>query len=115
MQQNSEIPQPVTEQDPNAQSNQSNNSETESEDGHCSESETESSRAKKGGLGSAHRGGNIGKFNLWLRMSFTSAVRESEMSVKDACPKFKAPRRRAREWLKEYDQGLYSNLPSMYT
>ena len=35
--------------------------------------------------------------------------------MKDACAKYKAPRRRAREWLKEYDEGLYSNLPSLYT
>ena len=106
VQQNSKKPEAVTEQDMNAQSNETNNSETETEEGECSESETDSSRAKKGGLGSAHKGGKIGKYSLWLRMSFATAVRESEMSVKDACTKFKAPRRRAREWLNEYNKGF---------
>ena len=98
VQQNSEVQEAVTEQQSNAQSKENNNSETETEEGDCSESENESSRAKKGGFGSALKGGNIGKYSLWIRISFATAVRESEMSVKDACTKFKAPRRRAREW-----------------
>ena len=35
--------------------------------------------------------------------------------MKEACEKYKAPRRRTREWLKEYDRVDYSNLPTLYT
>ena len=36
--------------------------------------------------------------------------------VKEAKVKYNNPdRKRVAEWLKEYDNGLYSNLPSMYT
>ena len=67
-----------------------------------------------GVLGSSHRGREIKKYNLWLRMGFATAVRIDGMTVKAAREKFNAPARRAREWLKEYDAGEYSNLPSMY-
>ena len=71
-----EVPPADTDQQTNkAQPNQHNNSETETEEGECSESENESSKAKKGGLGTAHKGGNIGKYSLWVRMSFATAVR----------------------------------------
>ena len=52
------------------------------------------------------------KNHLWMRIGFTSAVREGGMSVKEACEKFKA---RTRKWLKEYDRGDYANLPTLYT
>jgi len=60
-------------------------------------------------------GGNIKKNALWLRMIFATAVRVVGLPMKNAREKLKAPARRAREWLKEYDAGEYSNLPSMYT
>jgi len=37
------------------------------------------------------------------------------MSPKDACEKWKAPRRRLRQWLIEYDRGDYADLGSLYT
>ena len=40
----------------------------------------------------------------------------SPEQVQKAHLKYNNPdRKRVAEWLKEYDQGLYSNLPSMYT
>jgi len=93
---------------------QSDNCESE-EDGGSSECENESSRAFKRGIGSAHKGGSLKKYDLWMRIGFTTAVRETGLTVKEACDKFKAPRRRARVWLQEYDRGDYSNLPSLYT
>ena len=55
------------------------------------------------------------KSDLGMRIGFTTAVRLTGLSVNEACEKFKAPRRRARQWLIEYDRGDYSNLPSLYT
>ena len=55
---------------------QSENCESE-EDGGSSESETESSRAFKRGIGSAHKGGSLKKYDLWMRIGFTTAGRET--------------------------------------
>ena len=56
------------------------------------------------------------KYSLWTRMSFAGDVRLRGMTVKEAKVKYNNPdRKRVAEWLKEYDNGLYSNLPSMYT
>ena len=81
-----------------------------------SDQETTSGRAKKKGLGSAHKGGTVRKYSLWTRISFTGDVRLRGMTVKEAKAKYQNPdRKRVAEWLKEYDQRLYSNLPSTYT
>ena len=87
-------------------------------DSHNSETEDDTPirKQQKKGLGSAHKGGSVRKYSLWTRISFTSDVRLSGMTVKEAKVKYNNPdRKRVAEWLKEYDQGLYSNLPSMYT
>ena len=97
------------------ESDNSERCDSEEAGGDTSESETDSSRARKVGLGSAHRGGKVKKYDLWMRIGFTTAVRLTGLSVKEACDKFKAPRRRARQWLIEYDRGDNSNLPSLYT
>ena len=83
-----------------------------------SESEVDAPRTKQRlkGLGSAHKGGKVRKYSLWTRMSFAGDVRLRGMTVKEAKVKYNNPdRKRVAEWLKEYDNGLYSNLPSMYT
>ena len=103
-----------TDPSPDVKCDTDNNSASDAE-ATASESDNVPSKAKKSGLGSAHRGGNIKKYDLWLRMSFATAVRVDALPMKNAREKFKAPARRAREWLKEYDAGEYSNLPSMYT
>ena len=68
----------------------------EQDKGDTTESDTESSTAKRKGVGSSHRGGKVQKYDLWMRIGFTSAVRVAGLSMKEACEKFKAPRRRAR-------------------
>ena len=85
---------------------------------HESESEDDApcTQQRKKGLGSAHKGGKVRKYSLWTRISFTGDVRLRGMTVKEAKVKYNnRDRKRVAEWLKEYDNGLYSNLLSIYT
>ena len=61
-------------------------------------------------MGSAHKNESIGKYSFWVRISFCEDVRVGEMPLKEALKKWNAPRRRAREWLNQYDTGKYLNL-----
>ena len=66
-------------------------------------------------MGSAHKNESIGKYSFWVRISFCEDVRVSEMPWKEALKKWNAPRRRAREWLNQYDNGKYAGLTTVYT
>ena len=102
--------------------NEENSSDGDA-DGSGDDSETEpvhdtdgsSSKPKKRGIGSAHKYGNVKAYNLWMRLGVCEDIRKGDMSFKDAMKKWSAPQRRLSQWLKEYDAGAYSNLPSLYT
>ena len=81
------------------------------------QSSSEQQTRKPRGLrvGSCHKGGKLKKYSMWLRIGLTSDIRLGNMTPKEACTKWDCPRTRVKEWLAEYDQGMYSNLPSMYT
>ena len=68
-------------------------------------------KKKARGVGSAHRGGQLQSYSLWMRMGITADIRLNSMSTKEACEKWNAPRRRLRQWLHEYDEGDYAGLP----
>ena len=53
--------------------------------------------------------------NLWMRIGVCENIRKGDLPFKDAKKKWSAPRRRLSQWLKAYDAGQYSNLPSLYT
>ena len=87
-----------------------------SDDDSATESKTSAAETKKRkGLGCSHKGGQLAGYSLWMRMGVTSDIRLESMSPKDACEKWKAPRRRVRQWLVEYDRGDYADLPNQYT
>ena len=74
------------------------------------------SESRKGRrVGSAHKNESIGKYSFWVRISFCEDVRVGEMPLKEALKKWNAPRRRAREWLNQYDTGKYAGLTTVYT
>jgi len=113
------VPVPAASASPNAQTpvppkdcTSSNDTETDSG---CSDGEHKGKAIKKKGLGKCHKGGELNSYSLWMRMGVTSDIRLESMSPKDACEKWKAPRRRLRQWLIEYDRGDYANLGSLYT
>ena len=113
------VPVPAASASPNAQTpvppkdcTSSNDTETDSG---CSDGEHKGKAMKKKGLGKCHKGGELNSYSLWMRMGVTSDIRLESMSPKDACEKWKAPRRRLRQWLIEYDRGDYANLGSLYT
>ena len=87
-----------------------------SDEDSATESEASAAETKKRkGLGCSHKGGQLAGYSLWMRMGVTSDIRLESMSPKDACEKWKAPRRRVRQWLVEYDRGDYADLPNQYT
>ena len=73
------------------------------------------SSTSKRGLGSSHKAGNLKSYSLWMRMGITKDLRDGGMPMKAALEKWKAPRRRVMEWLKEHDAGAYAELPDYYT
>ena len=90
-------------------------SSSESEGGSDYDSSESATKKKRRGLGSAHKGGELNAYSLWMRIGITSDIRLENMSPKDACEKWKAPRRRVRQGLVEYDRGDYADLPNRYT
>ena len=48
-------------------------------------------------------------------MGITKDIRVGGMVLKAALEKWNAPRRRVMEWLREYDSGVYSELPDFFT
>ena len=77
--------------------------------------EGSSQKPKKRGVGSCHKDGTLTAYSLWTRIGTCEDIRKGNMPFKDAMKKWKAPRRRLSQWLKEYDAGLYANFPTMYT
>ena len=109
--------QPCSESSAKQQCSESNANQScsESEGGSDSDSSESAPKKKRRGLGSAHKGGEVNSYSLWMRIGITSDIRLENMSPKDACEKWKAPRRRLRQWLLEYDRGDYADLPTRYT
>ena len=109
--------QPCSESSAKQQCSESNAKQScsESEGGSDSDSSESAPKKKRRGLGSAHKGGEVNSYSLWMRIGITSDIRLENMTPKDACDKWKAPRRRLRQWLLEYDRGDYADLPTRYT